>query len=73
MSKRFLDYTPSELSTLSRTDFLDGIRAAESRVVGAYVCPLSPNYIEKVSNLELVAAFGADYITFEGWGRLYYL
>ena len=70
MSKRFLDYTPSELSTLSRTDFLDGIRAAESRVVGAYVCPLSPNYIEKVSNLELVAAFGADYITFEGFNPI---
>lgn len=67
MSKRFLELTPSQLTQLSKQDLLDGIRASEGRVVGAYVCPLSPNYVEKVSNAELVAAFGADYITLEGY------
>ncbi|MDR3138761.1 MAG: hypothetical protein LBT95_03695 [Treponema sp.] len=66
MRKRFLEYTPSELVGLSKRDFLDGIRASESRVVGAYVCPYAPNYLEKVSNLELAASFGADFITLEG-------
>lgn len=67
MSKRYLELTPSQLTHLTKQDFLDGIRASEGRVVGAYVCPLAPNYIEKVSNAELVAAFGADYITLEGY------
>ena len=67
MSKRYLELTPTQLTQLSKQDFLDGIRASEGRVVGAYVCPLAPNYIEKVSNAELVAAFGADYITLEGY------
>lgn len=67
MSKRFLEYTPSELTKLSKQDFLDGIRASESRVVGAYVCPFAANYVEKVSNMELVASFGADFITLEGF------
>lgn len=67
MGKRFLEYTPGQLTQLSRQDFLNGVRAAESRVVGAYVCPYAPNYVEKVSNLELVSSFGADYITLEGF------
>lgn len=67
MGKRFLEHTPSALTKLSKQDFLDGIRASEARVVGAYVCPFAPNYVEKVSNVELVAAFGADYITLEGY------
>ncbi|MFP3042068.1 hypothetical protein LQZ19_09660 [Treponema primitia] len=66
MGKRFLDYTPRELVKLGQRDFLDSIRASEGRVVGAYVCPYAPNYVEKVSNLELAASFGADYITLEG-------
>ena len=67
MSKRYLEFTPKQLTELSKKDFLDGIRASEGRVAGAYVCPLSPNYLEKVSNIELAASFGADYITLEGY------
>lgn len=67
MGKRLLEYTPAGLASLSKQDFLDGIRASEGRVVGAYVCPYAANYVEKVSNVELVAAFGADYITLEGF------
>lgn len=67
MSKRYLEMTPTQLTQLSKEEFLDGIRTSEGRVVGAYVCPLSANYLEKVSNAELVASFGADYITLEGY------
>jgi len=67
MSKRYLELTPTELTKLNKQDFLDGVRTSEGRVVGAYVCPFAPNYIEKVSNPELVASFGADYITLEGY------
>jgi len=66
MYKRFLEYTPKELTKLTKKAFLDGIRSSEGRVVGAYVCPYAPNYLEKVSNIELVASFGADLITLEG-------
>lgn len=65
--KRFLDWTPQELTRMDRQAFLESIRASECRVVGAYVCPKSMNYVEKVSNLELVASFGADFITLEGY------
>ncbi|MDL2293692.1 hypothetical protein LJC60_03575 [Ruminococcaceae bacterium OttesenSCG-928-D13] len=67
MSKRFVDYTPTELTRLSKKDFLDGIRAAEGRTVSAFVCPRAANYVEKVSNIELVASFGADLICIEGF------
>lgn len=67
MGKRFLEYTPSELAKLSRKDFLDGIRASEGRVVGAYVCPYAANYVEKVSNVEMVSSFGVDFVTLEGF------
>ena len=65
--KRFLDWTPKELAKMDRQSFLDSIRASECRVVGAYVCPKSMNYVEKVSNIETVASFGADFITLEGY------
>lgn len=67
MAKRLLEYTPAQLCNLSKQELLDGIRASEARVVGAYVCPYAPSYVEKVSNLELVASFGADIITLEGY------
>lgn len=66
MSKRFLECTPSELTKLAKQDLLNGIRVAEGRVVCAYVCPRAASYIEKVSNLELAASFGADMINIEG-------
>ena len=70
MSKRLLEYTPKKLASLSKQEFLDGIRTSEARTVGAYVCPFAANYVEKVSNVELMASFGADYITLEGYDPL---
>lgn len=67
MSKRFIDYAPTELTKLTKQDFLEGIRAAEGRTVCAFVCPRAANYLERVSNLELVASFGADMVTVEGF------
>jgi hypothetical protein len=64
---RYLDLNAKELTNLTRQQYLDSIRASEGRVVGAYVCPKSVNYVEKVSNIELVASFGADFITLEGY------
>jgi len=66
MNKRLLDYSPATLVDLTKKQFLDGIRAAEGRTVAAYSCPYAPPYVEKVSNPELAAAFGADYIILEG-------
>jgi len=67
MSRRLLEFSPSELTKLNKQEFLNGIRLSEGRVVGAYVCPYAANYVEKVANVELVAAFGADFVTLEGY------
>lgn len=67
MSKRYLELTPTQMTNLSKQEFLDSIRMSEGRVVGSYVCPLAANYVEKVSNAELMASFGSDYITLEGY------
>lgn len=67
MSKRLLALNPTELISLNRQEIIDGIRASEGRTVGAYVCPKAPNYVEKVSNVELVSSFGADFVTLEGY------
>ena len=66
MGKRLLDYTPAELANLTKKDLVDGIRAAEGRTVCAFVCPRAVNLVEKVSNIELAASFGADLINLEG-------
>lgn len=66
MTKRLLEYTPAQLASLTKQQFLDGIRSSESRTVAAYSCPYAAPYVEKVSNPELVAAFGADYVILEG-------
>lgn len=65
--KRIIDRTPSELMNMSRTEFLEGIRASEGRTICAYVSPAAPNLIEYVSNIEACASFGADYINFQGY------
>jgi heptaprenylglyceryl phosphate synthase len=65
MNKRLLDYTPKEVMLLDKKAYLDGVRASEGRTVGAFMSPSVPNVIDKVSNLEACAAFGADIIYFE--------
>ena len=67
MKKRIIDMVPSEMQSLTRDEFLDGIRASEGRTVCTYVSPASPNHIENVSNIEACASFGADYINFQGF------
>jgi len=65
MNKRLLDYTPKEILQLDKSAYLDGVRASEGRTVGAFMSPSLPNMIDKVSNLEACAAFGADIIYLE--------
>lgn len=65
MNKRLLDFTPKEVLQLDKKTYLDGIRASEGRTIGAFMSPSLPNLIDKVSNLEACAAFGADIIYLE--------
>lgn len=65
MNKRILDYTPKEILKLDKKTYLDGIRASDGRTVGAFMSPSAPNMIDKVSNLEACASFGADIIYLE--------
>jgi hypothetical protein len=67
MIKRLLEATPKEVLGLKPRELLDTIRASEGRTINAYVCPRSANYVEKVSNVELAASFGADMIFLEGY------
>lgn len=67
MAGRLIDMEPRRRLSLTRQEFLDGIRTSEGRGVCAYICPRSANYVEKVSNIELVSSFGADLINMEAF------
>lgn len=67
MPNRLLEATPQEMTELGPQQLLNAIRASEGRTVNAYVCPKAAPYIERVSNVELAAAFGADMIFLEGF------
>jgi hypothetical protein len=58
--KRLIDANPSDFQALSPADLKAAIQASEGRVVVAEVIAAAPPLIDKVSNLELAAAFGAD-------------
>jgi hypothetical protein len=62
MTIRLIDANPSDFSKFSASDLVDSIRASEGRVVMAEVIAAAPPLIDKVSNAELAAAFGADMI-----------
>jgi hypothetical protein len=62
MTVRLIDANPSDFSKFSASDLVKSIRGSEGRVVMAEVIAIAPPVIDKVSNAELAAAFGADMI-----------
>lgn len=62
MSLRLIDCNPSDFSKFTAADLVESIRNSEGRVVMSEVIAISPPLIDKVSNVELAAAFGADIV-----------
>lgn len=60
--KRLLDANPSDFEKVAPRDLVASIRLSEGRVVVAEVAAPAPPMIDKVSNVELAAAFGADIV-----------
>jgi hypothetical protein len=62
MTIRFIDANPSDFRKFSAVNLVESIQQSEGRVVMAEVIATAPPLIDKVSNVELVAAFSADLI-----------
>lgn len=62
MSVRLIDCNPSDFSKFSANDLVESIRNSEGRVVMSEVIATAPPLIDKVSNVEMAAAFGADLV-----------
>jgi hypothetical protein len=62
MSYRLIDCNPSDFCRFTVDDLVQSIRASEGRVVMSEIIATSPPLIDKVSNVELAAAFSADMI-----------
>jgi hypothetical protein len=62
MTTRLIDANPSDFAKFTRRDLVEGIQGSEGRVVMAEVIAIGPPMIDKISNPELAAAFGADMI-----------
>ncbi len=62
MVKRLLDANPSDFLSMSAPELIESIRLSEGRVVAAEVVASAPPLLDKVSNVELAAAMGADLI-----------
>ncbi|NMC13669.1 MAG: haloacid dehalogenase-like hydrolase [Chloroflexi bacterium] len=62
MSVRLIDCNPSDFSKFSASDLVESIRNSEGRVVMSEVIATAPPLIDKVSNVEMAAAFGADLV-----------
>jgi hypothetical protein len=60
--KRFIDANPSDFHASTPSDLKTAIKLSEGRVVVAEVIATAPPLLDKVSNVELAAAFGADLI-----------
>jgi hypothetical protein len=58
--RRALDLNPTEFQTLHPSDLVEAIRLSEGRILAAEVIAAAPPLIDKISNVELAAAFGAD-------------
>jgi hypothetical protein len=58
--KRALDLNPTDFQALQPADLVEAIRLSEGRILVAEVIAVAPPLIDKVSNVELAAAFGAD-------------
>jgi len=62
MIKRLLDANASDFRTMTSGELIESIRLSEGRVVMAEVIATAPPLVDKVSNVELAAAMGADLI-----------
>jgi len=60
--KRAIDANRSDFERFTTGDLIQAIRLSEGRVVVAEVMAAAPPLLDKVSNVELAAAFGADII-----------
>jgi hypothetical protein len=60
--KRLIDANPSDFRQIHPNQLIEAIRLSEGRTVVAEIIATAPPLIDKVSNVELVAAFGADLI-----------
>ena len=59
---RLIDCNPSDFQKMNAADLLQSIRDSEGRCVMAEVIAMAPPLIDKVSNVEMAAAFGADMV-----------
>jgi len=59
---RLIDCNPSDFQKMNAADLLQSIRDSEGRCVMAEVIATAPPLIDKVSNVEMAAAFGADMV-----------
>lgn len=62
--KRLLDCSPQEMMSLTSSELVQAIRMSEGRVVSACARSRSANYLQYVTNAEVVAKFGADIVCF---------
>jgi hypothetical protein len=62
MSLRLIDCNPSDFGKFTANDLVQSIRHSEGRVVMSEVIAIAPPLIDKVSNVELAAAFSADLV-----------
>lgn len=62
MAKRVLSMTPSELTNLTKKDFLAAVAESEGRVMACETIGLVPPMLVDVTNAEFVASQGADLI-----------
>jgi hypothetical protein len=60
--KRLIDANPSDFRQIQPHQLIEAIRLSEGRIVVAEIIATAPPLIDKVSNVELAAAFGADII-----------
>lgn len=58
--KRALDANPGDFQALSSRELIEAVRMSEGRIIVAEVLASAPPLVDKVSNVELAAAFGAD-------------
>lgn len=58
--KRALDANPTDMLSCSPSELIEAIRLSEGRILVAEVIATAPPLVDKLSNVELAAAFGAD-------------
>lgn len=60
--KRIVDMPWQQMRNLSSKEVIDAIKLSEGRTIAAEVVVTAPTLIDKISNVELAAGFGADIV-----------